>query len=562
MYDVLINYLVSKLFIGRIEMNIAFGLLGGLGLFLYGMTIMGDGLQKSAGNKMKKIIEVLTNNRIMAVIVGALVTMIIQSSSATTVMVVGFVNAGIMTLTQAAGVIMGANIGTTVTAQIASLKLDAIAPIAVGVGVGIWLFTKNKRIKSMAEVLLGFGILFIGMNYMKEAVKPLNEYHGFREMLLGFGNGTFFDSLMAIFTGFFVTAIIQSSSATTGILIALASGGLLPIEAALPVVFGTNIGTCVTAMISSIGANRTAKRAAFVHFTFNVIGTILFMIFFKNLTIYLVKIISPYDAARQLANAHTFFNILNTIILLPFAKLLVIFSTKVIKIKEYEKTEPMGIKYLDERMLETPSIAIVQVLKETLNMGNLTLESYRMAMNAFFEKDEKLARETFNIENVINNMERGIAEYLVKLSNSALSAKQHELVDQLFNTINDIERVGDHAENLAELAMYSIENNLVFSDAAIEELKLMYDRVMKSYNQAISALKAGDISMAKRVIEREGEIDHMEKHLRASHIMRLNKQLCSAGSGVIFLDIISNLERIGDHAAKVAFAVIDIESYR
>jgi phosphate:Na+ symporter len=541
------------------EMSIAIGLLGGLGLFLYGMTIMGDGLQKSAGDKMKRIIEVLTNNRIMAVVVGALVTMIIQSSSATTVMVVGFVNAGIMTLTQAAGVIMGANIGTTVTAQIASLNLDAIAPIAVGIGVGIWLFTKNKRIKSMAEVLLGFGILFIGMNLMKNAVGPLNEYSGFRELLLAFGSGTFIDSLMGIFTGFLITAIIQSSSATTGVLIALASGGLLPIEAAMPIVFGTNIGTCVTAMISSIGANRTAKRAAFIHLIFNVIGTILFMIFFKNLTVYLVKMLSPNDAARQLANAHTLFNLLNTIILLPFANFLVILSTKVIKIKEYEKTEPIGIKYLDERMLETPSIAIVQVLKEIWNMGHSTLESYRTAMNAFFEQNEKLVQETFRIEQVINDMEREIAEYLVKLSNTPLSAKQHELVDQLFNTINDIERVGDHAENLAELVMYSIENRLVFSDIAVEELRTMHERVMKSYSQAIEALKTGDINMARRVIEREGEIDHIEKSLRASHITRLNKQLCSPSSGVIFLDMISNLERIGDHAAKVAFAVIDAE---
>ncbi len=540
-------------------MSIAIGLLGGLGLFLYGMTIMGDGLQKSAGDKMKRIIEVLTNNRIMAVVVGALVTMIIQSSSATTVMVVGFVNAGIMTLTQAAGVIMGANIGTTVTAQIASLNLDAIAPIAVGIGVGIWLFTKNKRIKSMAEVLLGFGILFIGMNLMKNAVGPLNEYSGFRELLLAFGSGTFIDSLMGIFTGFLITAIIQSSSATTGVLIALASGGLLPIEAAMPIVFGTNIGTCVTAMISSIGANRTAKRAAFIHLIFNVIGTILFMIFFKNLTVYLVKMLSPNDAARQLANAHTLFNLLNTIILLPFANFLVILSTKVIKIKEYEKTEPIEIKYLDERMLETPSIAIVQVLKEIWNMGHSTLESYRTAMNAFFEQNEKLVQETFRIEQVINDMEREIAEYLVKLSNTPLSAKQHELVDQLFNTINDIERVGDHAENLAELVMYSIENRLVFSDIAVEELRTMHERVMKSYSQAIEALKTGDINMARRVIEREGEIDHIEKSLRASHITRLNKQLCSPSSGVIFLDMISNLERIGDHAAKVAFAVIDAE---
>ncbi|QXM05093.1 Na/Pi cotransporter family protein [Crassaminicella indica] len=538
-------------------MKIFFELLGGLGLFLYGMTIMGDGLQKSAGDKMKKIIEVLTNNRIMAVLVGAVVTMIIQSSSATTVMVVGFVNAGIMNLVQATGVIMGANIGTTITAQIASLKLTEIAPIVVGISVGVWLFTSNKRVKNIAEVFIGFGILFIGMDFMKHAVKPLREYEGFRDMLLSFGRGTFTDSLMAIFTGFFVTAVVQSSSATTGILIALASEGLLPIEASLPIIFGTNIGTCVTAMLSSIGANRTAKRAAFIHFMFNILGTLVFMLLFKDMTIALVKKFSPTDAARQLANAHTFFNIANTLLLLPFANILVKLAKKVIVVKDFERTNQRGIQYLDDRMLETPSVAIVQVIKETLNMANLALESYEKSMNAFFENSEKIANETFAIEKVINSMERDIAEYLVKLSNTSLSAKQHEIVNGLFNTINDIERVGDHADNLAELAIYRVDNKLNFSEQATGELKSMHDRVVKSYNQAILALKTGNVSIAKKILEREGEIDHMEKSLRANHIERLNKQLCSAKSGIVFLDIISNLERIADHASNIALAVMD-----
>ncbi|MCT4607359.1 MAG: Na/Pi cotransporter family protein [Marinisporobacter sp.] len=538
-------------------MEIFFGLIGGLGLFLYGMTIMGDGLEKSAGDKMKKIIEVLTNHRIMAVTVGALVTMIIQSSSATTVMVVGFVNAGIMTLTQATGVIMGANIGTTVTAQIASLKLSHIAPVVVGIGVGIWLFTSNKKTKNVAEIFIGFGILFIGMDFMKDAVKPLREYEGFREMLISFGKPTFTDSLMAICTGFFITAAVQSSSATTGILIALASEGLLPIEASLPIIFGTNIGTCVTAMLSSIGANRTAKRAAFIHFIFNVVGTLLFLICFKDFTIKIVKHFSPDSAARQLANAHTLFNIGNTLILLPFAPILVNLANKVLPVNESEKREKRGVKYLDDRMLETPSIAIGQVMKEILNMGDLALDSYRTSMEAFFEKSEKLAKETFQMEKIINAMEREIAEYLVKLSNTALSGRQHEVVDEFFNTINDIERVGDHADNLAELAVFVSEHKLVFSEGAIKELKLMDDRVMKSYEQAILALKTGDINIARRVVEREGEIDHMEKSLRTSHISRLNKQECSAGAGIIFLDIISNLERIGDHSTKIAFSVMD-----
>ncbi len=538
-------------------MKIIFGVLGGLGLFLYGMTIMADGLEKSAGNKMKKIIEVLTNNRIMAVIIGAIVTMVIQSSSATTVMVVGFVNAGIMTLTQAVGVIMGANIGTTVTAQIASMNLDGIALVFVGIGVVVWLFSKNRKTKNIAEIFIGFGILFVGMNYMKDAVKPLREYAGFKNILLSFGSNSFTDSLLAILTGFFITAIIQSSSATTGILIALASEGLLPIEASLPIVFGTNIGTCVTAMLSSIGANRTAKRAAFIHLIFNIIGTFLFMIFFKHITIDLVKHISPNSPARQLANAHTFFNIMNTIILFPFASLLVSFAKKVIPIQDAEKVETNGIKYLDDRMLETPSIAIGQVIKETLNMGNLVLHTYEIALEAFMKKDEACAHQVFKMEKITNHMERQIAEYLVKLSNTSLSAEQHEKVDELFSTINDIERVGDHSDNLAELALSVIEHKLDFSEEAVNELRIMSDKVQKSYKESLMALKDRNIDMATKVVEREGEIDVMEKTLRTHHIARLNKQLCKIESGVIFLDMISNFERIGDHASNIAIGVLE-----
>jgi len=518
---------------------------------------MADGLEKTAGDKMKRIIEILTNNRIIAVIVGAFVTVIVQSSSATTVMIVGFVNAGIMNLIQATGVIMGANIGTTITAQLVSFNLNEFAPVVVGIGVGVWLFTSNKKTKSTAEILIGFGILFIGMEFMKDAVKPLREYSGFSDLLKSFGQGTVMDSLLAILAGFGITVIVQSSSASTGILIALASQGMLPIEAALPIVFGTNIGTCTTAMISSIGANRTAKRAAFIHFTFNVVGTAIFMLLFRNITIDIVKNLSPDSAARQLANAHTIFNITNTVLLLPFASLLVYLANKVIPIRAHEKEDALGLKYLDERILETPSIAMGQTIKEVLHMGELTQESYEKSMEAFLKPSEKLAHEVFKIEKSINTLEREIASYLVKLSNTSISAKQHIIVDGLFNTINDIERVGDHADNIAELALYRVDNKLEFSKTASGELETMHQRVLKSYGQALHALRTGDVSIAKRVVEREGEIDHMEKSLRASHIGRLSKQLCVPASGVIFLDIISNLERIGDHATKIAFAVID-----
>ena len=431
-------------------------LLGGLGLFLYGMNIMSDGLEKAAGDKMKHIIEILTKNRVMGVLVGTLVTVIVQSSSATTVMVIGFVNAGIMNLTQSIGIIMGANIGTTITAQLVSIELTALAPLTIAIGVGLKYFSKSSKVKKYAEILLGFGILFLGMDIMKDAVKPLREIQVFKDMLLSFGSGSLGDTMMAIFTGFAITAIVQSSSATTGILIAFASTGLLPIASAFPILLGTNMGTTVTALLSSISASKTAKRAAIMHFLFNLIGTVIFGLFLLNITIDIVSRTSV-DPARQLANAHTLFNVMNTLLLLPFAGVLVFLSKKILPVTDDEIMLRTGIKYLDDRILETPSIAIVQVLKEVLHMGNVAFESYTSAVESLIKSDPKKALDTFQLEKSINMMEKAIASYLISLSNKEISQKQREIIDGLFSTINDIERVGDHADNLAELGMYKHE---------------------------------------------------------------------------------------------------------
>jgi phosphate:Na+ symporter len=538
-------------------MSIIVQLFGGLGLFLYGMNVMSDGLEKSAGDKMKKIIEVLTKNKIMAVVVGAIVTMIVQSSSATTVMVVGFVNAGIMSLTQAIGIIMGANIGTTVTAQLVALDLVAIAPVAIGVGVLFKLFSKNESTKKYADILIGFGILFLGMDFMKDAVKPLREFEGFTNLILSFGSGNITDTLFGFLTGFIVTAIIQSSSATTGILVALASTGLLPIEAAFPILMGTNVGTCVTALISSVGANKTAKRAALMHLLFNVVGTALFVVLFSSLTIdFVLK--SSSLAQKQLANAHTIFNIANTLLLLPFAGIIVRIVEKLIPITEDEKVTPTGTKYLDERILETPSIAIGQVMREVMHMGNVAKKSFANSRIAFLDKDLEKAQKTFKLEKIINGLEEEIIKYLMKLSNRAeISRAQRIVLDGLFSTINDIERVGDHADNLAELAIYRIDNNLEMSETALEELNHMFDRVEKSYNQALDSLANYDSKLAQNILQREGEIDNLEKSLRKKHIKRLNNNQCQPASGIVFLDTISNLERIADHASNIASAVID-----
>ena len=386
-------------------MEIIFGLIGGLGLFLYGMKIMSTGLQKVAGNKLKSIIGMLTSNRFIAIVAGAVTTMIVQSSAATTVMIVGFVNAGVMTLAQAIGIIMGANIGTTVTAQIITFEIDQYAPIIVGISVAVWLFSKKPRIKQVAEAFIGFGILFLGMKFMGDSLEPLGEYEGFKNVLTGLGE----HRILSVLAGFIITAVLQSSSASTGLLLALASQGLIPISSGLPVLFGINIGTTITALFSSIGANRTAKRAAAVHVIFNVFGTIIFVALLQKPLYQVITMINPGTSAhavsRQIANAHTIFNITNTIIMLPFSNIFVYLTDKFISGEE-EKTE--GIKYIDDRMLETPPIALASAIRETLHMGNIARVSLENALDAIFDKEQSKIDDTLRIEKIINEMEKEI----------------------------------------------------------------------------------------------------------------------------------------------------------
>ncbi|MDU6247366.1 MAG: Na/Pi symporter [Paeniclostridium sordellii] len=466
-------------------MDIVISLIGGLGLFLYGMNLMGNGLQKSAGEKLKNIIGLLTSNIFMGVLVGTLVTGVIQSSSATTVMVVGFVNAGIMTLNQAIGVIMGANIGTTVTAQLVSFNLEELAPIALGIGIILFLFSKKPKIKNIAEILIGFGILFTGMEFMKDAVKPLAEYQGFRDALIYFGK----HQILGILAGFAITGIVQSSSASMGMLIALSTQGLLPITSALPILYGDNIGTCVTSLISSIGANINAKRAAVMHLTFNIIGTLLFMIILNKPIVALVNRLDPNDVARQIANAHTLFNVINVIILIPFAKVIVNIAMKIVPEKESEIDEK-ETKYLDERILETPTIAVGNVKNEIIRMGNKSKLSLESSIESFMSQDMNKVNKTMELEHIINNLQKSILNYLLKLSKRPLDDNEREIIDLMFNTVNDIERIGDHAENIAELSKEYIDDKLSLSSQGKEEIKDMYRKafICDAYFTSTNAL--------------------------------------------------------------------------
>ena len=532
----------------EIILEIAISLLGGLGLFLYGMNLMAEGLQKSAGDKLKKIVEKLTSNTVMGVLVGTVVTAIIQSSSAATVMVVGFVNAGIMSLSQAIGVIMGANIGTTVTAQLVSFKLEAIAPVALGIGIILYLFSKKEKTKELATILLGFGILFTGMEFMKDAVKPLAEYEGFRRALIYFGEHQF----LGIIAGFAITGIIQSSSASMGMLIALASQGLIPLSSALPILYGDNIGTCVTSLLSSIGASRNAKRAATMHLTFNVIGTLIFVLILNYPISALVKWLDPTDAARQIANAHTIFNVVNVLILLPFAKYIVKIVLKIMPITEEESEVTAATKYLDERIIQTPSIALGNTVKEVSRMGQKANKALEYSMNSLINKSMTDVEKTEKYEEHVNMLQKEILNYLLKLSKSPLNDEERNKVDLLFNTVNDIERVSDHAENISELSRLAIEKDLQFSDTALEEMNNIYSKAKENFNVALKGLESYDKSIISKVYEIEDEVDALDKLYRKKHIERLNNGKCTIDSGVLFLDLLTNLERISDHSCNIA----------
>ena len=526
------------------------GLIGGLGLFLYGMKMMGDGLENAAGDKLKTILEKVTANRFIAVLVGAVVTAIIQSSSATTVMVVGFVNAGLMNLFQATGIIMGANIGTTITAQLVAFKLDHIAPIFVGVGTAIVLFSKGKKNREVGNIILGFGILFMGMGIMGEAMSPLKKSQEFTDLMFTIGDNWVLGMLM----GLGMTAIVQSSSATTGILIALAGTGAIDMRVAIPFIFGCNIGTCVTALLASIGTSKAAHKAALIHLLFNLIGTIIFIPLMPILRSIVVDM-APNDIPRQIANAHTVFNITNTIILLPLIKYLVLVANKVIPGED--EREKMGVKYIDERLLETPVIAVGQMIKETIRMANKAKQNLEISMEAFKNNDENLVQKVYENEKLINLLEQEITTYLVKLSNAELSAEQLEIVTSTFHVVNDIERIGDHAENVADLTSEKILKRLEYTEDASEELKHIYDYTINALQVSIESYENHDVKKAESIVAIEQRIDSLEKELRESHIRRLNAGLCNAYAGAIFLDIISNFERIGDHATNIAESVLN-----
>ena len=542
--------------------SIVIPFIGGLAMFIYGMNIMADGLQHAAGSKMKKILEVLTQNKLMGIALGALVTAIIQSSSATTVMVVGFVNAGLMNLTQAISVIMGANIGTTITGWLVSagewakmFSPSTLAPIAVMVGVIITLVGKRQQSKDVAGIIIGFGILFIGMNTMSDAVYPLRESEVFKTAFISMGSNPF----LGILVGAGVTAIIQSSSASQGILLSLASAGLVPTNAAVFIIMGQNIGTCVTAILSSVGASKNAKCVGTMHLTFNIAGTIIFSI----LAMFLFARLDPsYGEGiinmTQISFIHTVFNVGTTIILMPFSGYIIKFAMKVNGLKAVEtKSDEAELVHLDKRMMSPPSDAVEGAKLETIRMGRIARENLSLALSTLSDHDEEKMADVKQREFVIDKLCDNISKYLIDLCMLHLSDKDNEMVTSLLNTVSDMERVGDHAENIVELAEEMKQEGISFSDTALEELNEMSTTTLGAYDNAVKALELDDITYAVKTSFLEDQVDAMEKKLRAGHIDRLSNAECSVNAGIHFIDLLGNLERVSDHAMNIAQVVLN-----
>lgn len=531
---------------------------GGLGMFIYGMQIMAQGLENAAGNKMKSLLEVLTKNKLMGVLLGAVITAVIQSSSATTVMVVGFVNAGIMNLTQAMGVIMGANVGTTVTGWLVSsvewaefLSPAKLAPVAVIVGVVIMLTGKRRSSKEVASIIVGFGLLFIGISSMSSAVEPLKESESFVNLFVTLGR----NPLLGILAGTLVTAIIQSSSASVGILQSLAAAGLVPFSAAIYIIMGQNIGTCVTAILSSLGAKKNAKTAALMHLLFNVIGTVIFSV----CAIVFFEVLNPSAGTgvitqTQISIVHTFFNIATTVLLFPVSNWIIKLAKKIGNVDETEGDRSKIL--LDDRMLETPAIALQSVINETVRMGEIVRESLNIAKNVLYTKKQEEISQLKDDEQTVDKLCAGITDYTIKLGSLRISEKEHQETAHLLQVLSDIERISDYCENISEFAETMIEKKVEFSDIAIEHLDKMIQETVECYQYALDAFKENSQEKALIVIEKETKVDDYEISLRSLHMKRLAKNECNTEAGVVFLDTLVCVERISDHARNIAEEVL------
>lgn len=541
-------------------MDLALQIMAGVGLFLYGMQLMSDGLQKVAGGKMRTILEKLTTNPFMGLLLGVVFTGIIQSSNATTVLVVSFVNSGLMTLSQSVGVIMGANIGTTVTGQLVSFKLDAIAPLFIIVGVIMVMFIKKPMVKRVGEVLLGFGVLFFGMSTLSSSVDKLNEVQAVKNLF-----GSLTNPFLAVLIGFLATSVLQSASASVGILIVLASSGLMDLNICYYVIMGCNIGACGSAVLSSLSGTKDAKRAAMIHLSFNVIGLVIVMLLLGIWGDGIMAAIHSLTAStadagiragRDVANINTIIKVFQVLVLFPCSKLLIRLTYLLIP-GEDEEVHGMELKYIGKHTIFNLTTALPQAVSEVERMGAMAIRNLDRSMDALLKKDEKLLEEVYKKEKIIDYLNTEISNYLVKVNQLSLPIQDRKQLGAMFHVVNDIERIGDHAENIADFAKTTMEANLKFSKKAQNELREMYEKVNELLTYAVQMFVSGDDSHSDVVLQLENEIDKMEKKLQKKHVNRLANNKCEPHAAMIFTDLLSNLERVADHGTNIAFAEQD-----
>lgn len=533
--------------------NLIFEFVGGLGIFLLGIKFMGDGLQKTAGDRLRDILDKFTSNPFLGVLAGMIVTILIQSSSGTTVLTVGLVNAGFMTLRQAIGVIMGANIGTTVTAFIIGVDLGEYALPIIAVGCFLIFFFNNQKVTNIGQTIFGFGALFFGLDLMSSGMEPLRSLDAFEELTMNMSS----NPILGVVIGTLFTVIVQSSSATIGILQGLFEQGAIDLKAAVPVLFGDNIGTTITAVLASIGASVAAKRAAYTHVIFNLIGTTIFLILLGFFTQYVMFLQDQFnlDSKMTIAFAHGSFNIANTLVQLPFIGALAWLVTKIIPGED--TTIEYKPKHLDPNILQqSPSLALDQAKAEIIRMGEYASRGLEETNQYLITHQQKHSETAMQVEGALNNLDRRITDYLVEISAGSLSESDSAKHTALMDSVRDIERIGDHFENIIELIDYKISNKVNLTDQAQEDLNNMFDLTILTVKQAINALDKMDREEALAVVQKEDEIDKMERNYRKKHIIRMNEGLCSGSSGIVFVDMISNLERIGDHSVNIAEEVL------
>ena len=540
------------------DMSTVFLLFGGLGLFLFGMKLMSDGLEQMAGDRMRSVLEFFTKNRFIGTMVGIIFTGIIQSSNATTVMVVSFVNSGLMDLYQATGVILGANIGTTVTGQLIAFNLSDIAPLFVIIGVVMYMFLNKKWVKKLGVVILGFGILFMGLSTMSNAMTLLKESPQLVSLVQLLKS-----NLLAVFVGFCVTAVLQSSSAAVGILMLMVGQGLVPYELSFFLIMGCNMGSCVSALVVSLSGKKDAKRAASIHALFNVIGTIIvyviLMIGLRPIADGLLAF-SGGDLSRAVANANSLIKIFEVIVLFPFMGWIVKATYLIIPGEDAKPEDAFELKYIGKGTMTTSTTAVIDAIHELQHMGEVALNNLRLSMAALAGKDEQKARIVYKQEAYIDYMNQEITNYLVKINEMDLPSADAKKLGGLFHVVNDIERIGDHAENFADSAMERINKKISFSEKAVKQLQEMTEMVLKVLEYSLDMFSNQNLEHMREIVRLEDAVDEYEKKLQRSHVKRLSKEKCTPEAGMLYSDALSGLERVADHATNIAFAIMESES--